>query len=611
MKDFIRLNFLKVFFAAIFFIGCYPSFCQSKNKPVRLSKEQIREKVLQISTGTIRDFGDLNSDLGQTDFAELVSELESLYKQFPDHKFVRYIARKLCLARKCDEEAIEIIKNAIEKLEDVFDQDLESSIDPVAKAVVLFCRKLKRIFCYFSLEDFICNEGGSFTWFAKKHIWEAGIVTTVICSFLAGYYLGKGNREQTPGFSGFGDFSRFKPEGNIEPPKLTTDDKGLIKNKALEINPTETEIVVRALKCSSQGPTAECPFFSQWNAWKLNQPEILVLVQNNQFEKIEEILKKGSDEIRKDLARVKDAIDKKIKQTKNKELQGRLYWIKTQISSSILSFNETAILYELCPDIKWLNPSNGVFRLNNRLGHCARDLVQGNSITEIVELNNLPVELHDEFPNLIYQQKISAEKLARYRDGTDVIVFAHQPGGGCKHFVCFCVSHFKKVGEEGKQKIVILVADSIDPNGSHDFSKEDDQERQAYLAIAKVLLDKPDCLAAHFPLCLAQDLPFYDPERHKNLEATSKAQNADGWIRQDISGILKKTEKEFCHIFQHLSKEQIVLLFDNINEAAKVDFVEKVLKLKDAKSKSIIFHNLPESAIKAIPIGEQPPKPKS
>lgn len=202
MKDFIRLNFLKVFFAAIFFIGCYPSFCQSKNKPVQLSKEEVQKKVLQISTETIRVFGDLNSDLGQTDFAELVSELESLYKQFPDHKFVRYIARKLCLARKCDEEAIEIIKNAIEKLEDVFDQDLESSIDPVAKAVVLFCRKLKRIFCYFSLEDFICNEGGSFTWFAKKHIWEAGIVTTVICSFLAGYYLGKGNREQTPGFFG-------------------------------------------------------------------------------------------------------------------------------------------------------------------------------------------------------------------------------------------------------------------------------------------------------------------------------------------------------------------------------------------------------------------------
>ncbi len=195
MKDFIRLNFLKAFFTAIFFIGCYPSFCQAKTKPVQLSKEEIQKKVLQISTGTIRDFGDLNSDLGQTDFAELVSELESLYKQFPDHKFVRYIARKLCLARKCDEESIEIIKNAIEKLEDVFDQDLESSIDPVAKAVVLFCRKLKRTFCYFSLEDFICNEGGSFTWFAKKHIWEAAVVTTVICSFLAGYYLGKGNRE--------------------------------------------------------------------------------------------------------------------------------------------------------------------------------------------------------------------------------------------------------------------------------------------------------------------------------------------------------------------------------------------------------------------------------
>lgn len=202
MKDFIRLNFLKVFFAVIFFIGCYPSFCQSKNKPVQLSKEEVQKKVLQISTGTIKDFGDLNSDLGQTDFAELVSELERLYNQFPDHKFVRYIARKLCLARKCDEEAIEIIKNAIEKLEDVFDQDLESSIDPVAKAVVLFCRKLKRIFCYFSLEDFICNEGGSFTWFAKKHIWEAAVVTTVICSFLAGYYIGKGNREQIPGFSG-------------------------------------------------------------------------------------------------------------------------------------------------------------------------------------------------------------------------------------------------------------------------------------------------------------------------------------------------------------------------------------------------------------------------
>lgn len=239
MKKFIKLNFFKAFFFAIFFIGCCTNFCHSKTVPNQLTAEDLNDKILVRGKKTIKDFADLNPDLNQADFVQLQEGFEKLFTEFPGHKFVRFIARKLCAARHCNEQSINILKSMIDRLEEVFEDDLELSIDPIAKRAVLFCRQLKKTFCYFSVDDFFFNDGGSVAWFLGKHLWEIGAVGGIIVSFLAGYYLGNINQKivflESDGFGG--DYIRRSFLSKEEKDIISIFVNPAKKKKTMEITP--------------------------------------------------------------------------------------------------------------------------------------------------------------------------------------------------------------------------------------------------------------------------------------------------------------------------------------------------------------------------------------